>query len=193
MKLLYKNLWMVGILCTSLFCLNSCMDEDDDIADTIMGHWFGDMGMDYNDGRYIEAAYVTEIQFTSDWKWGFNHGDGIQKDYYRNHTEYNRFHWEVHDRIVYLTYNSNPELDCAIVDYRLNYEYFSGYLVPYYNGVFYYEDEVRFSLQNYDRYWNSEDYYDYYVRESRSAADSTASDSIPGRSLRTFHKNTSDR
>ena len=88
------------------------------------------------------------------------------------------------NRAVYLTYD-DPNLDCAIVDYRLSYDYFSGYIADYYTL----ENLTPFRLRNYDRYWDAYgyggydytygyDYYgdDYYVKRARAAsdADSTA-------------------
>lgn len=173
MKRFYNTIWMLALLLTTLVGFSSCMDEDDRIGYDIRGHWFGDMDMWYNG----ERAQGTEIEFTSGW--GYTRGSGVQVDYYRYHAVTSYFNWEVRNRILYLTYD-DPNLDCAIVDYSLSYDYFRGYVAD----PFTLENTSYFSLRNYDRYWDQYGYgrYDYYVKgQTRSAdADSTNYHGIRG-------------
>ncbi len=164
-----KLLWMLAILFSASVTLTSCLDEDDEIGNAISGHWFGDMDM-YYDG---EPARSSEIEFYTGW--GYDHGKGVQVDYYARHAVTTHFTWKVRNRVLYLTFE-DPALDCAIVDYRLSYDYFSGYIADYYTL----ENMTHFNLRNYDRYWDSygygyyDGYYDgyYYVKGTRAAADS---------------------
>lgn len=180
MKTFYTNLqkllWTLAILLAATVTLTSCLDEDQEIGNAVSGHWFGDMDM-YYDG---EAAKGSEIEFYTGW--GFDHGRGVEIDYYARHAVTTHFDWEVRDRILFLTFE-DPALDCAIVDYRLSYDYFKGYIADYYTL----ENQMHFSLRNYDRYWDRYGYgyydsyygyYDYYVKSTRAAADSTDVDSV---------------
>lgn len=172
MKKLYSQLTIlarlmtVALACTVTF--TSCLDEDEQIGYNVSGHWFGDMDMYFNG----EPAQGSEIEFYTDWS--YQHGTGVQVDYYAYHAVTTNFVWEVRDRILYLTFD-DPALDCAIVDYRLNRDYFTGYIADIYTL----ENLTRFSLRNYDRYWEGygydhSEYYDYnpYTRAVASA-DST--------------------
>ena len=173
MKTFNNKLWMLAILLCSTFAFTSCMDEDDEIGYTISGHWFGDMDMYYNGERSVGS----EIEFYSNY--GYDRGTGVEIDYYRYHAVTTYFNWQVRNRVLYLTYE-DPALDCAIVDYRLSYDYFSGYIADF-NTL---ENLTSFRLRNYDRYWDAYgyggydyygyDYYDYYVKGARAAGDSIA-------------------
>jgi len=170
MKRFYKNIWMLGILCAAFFALCSCMNEDDRIGNNIGGHWFGDMDM-FFDG---ERAQGSEIEFYNN-GWGYDRGTGVQIDYYRRHAVTSHFDWRVQGRVIYLTFREDPNLDCAIVDYTIGYDYFRGYIADYYTL----ENVTYFDLRSYDRYWDSYgygyyEYYDYYVKgQTRAVADST--------------------
>ena len=175
MKTLYshfqKMAWMLAMLLTATITLTSCFDAAQEIGNAVSGHWFGDMDMYYNG----ERARGTEIEFYSGW--GYDRGRGVQIDYYAYHAETSYFNWQVRNRILYLVFD-DPALDCAIVDYRLSYDYFSGYIADYYTL----ENQTHFNLRNYDRYWDryGYGYYDdyYYVKATRAATDSTAVDSV---------------
>ena len=171
MKHFYKNFWALGLMLAALFSFSSCMDDDDHIGYDVSGHWFGDMDMYYNG----EKALGTEIEFYNA-SWGYDRGTGVEIDYYRAHAETTYFNWRVSNRVIYLTFD-NPDLDCAIVDYTLSYDYFRGYIADYYTL----ENQTYFNLRNYDRYWdnygysgyyNGYDYYDYYVKGTRAENDS---------------------
>ena len=162
---------ILAILLSANIVLTSCLDDDDQIGNTVSGHWFGDMDM-YYDG---EPAKGSEIEFQHGWR--FDRGTGVQIDYYAYHAVTSYFDWQVRDRILYLTFD-DPALDCAIVDYRLSHDYFSGYIADYYTL----ENLTHFNLRNYDRYWDSygySHYYNdyYYVKATRAATDSTTVDS----------------
>lgn len=163
-----KLLCLLAIMSTAVVTLTSCLDDDDEIGNAVSGHWFGDMDMYYNG----ERARGSEIEFNRGWS--YDRGSGVQVDYYARHAVTSYFTWRVQNRILYLTFD-DPSLDCAIVDYRLSYDYFSGYIADYYTL----ENLTHFNLRSYDRYWSDYGYgyYDYYyVKATRSAAapDSTA-------------------
>ena len=177
MKYLYKNFWALALLFAALFSLSSCVrDEDDRIGYDVKGHWFGDMDMFFND----ERAQGSEIEFKNT-GWGYDRGTGVEVDYYRFHAVTNYFNWRVVNRVIYLTFE-DEDLDCAIVDYSLGYDYFRGFIADYHTL----ENQTPFNLRNYDRYWNEygyaynynnyyNDYYDYYyVKGTRIPCDSSA-------------------
>ena len=161
MKRFYKKFWMLSMMLFIVVGLQSCMDDDERIGYEITGHWFGDMDMWYNG----ERAKGSEIEFTSGW--GYDHGTGVEVDYYRYHAVTSYFNWRVRDRILYLTFD-DANLDCAIVDYTLGADYFRGYIANPYSL----ENETYFSLRNYDRYWERYGYgdYDYYYVKGMTRA-----------------------
>lgn len=169
MKTFTKNIWMLSLLLMTSVALTSCMDDDDRIGYNISGHWFGDMDM-YFDG---ERARGSELEFRTGW--GYDHGTGVEIDYYLYHAVTSYFDWKVRNGILYFTFD-DPKLDCAIVDYTLGPDYFRGYIADSYTL----ENQTYFSLRNYDRYWEQYGYGDYdyyYVKGTRAAQDSTAADS----------------
>lgn len=169
MKNYYHKISMLGLLLMALVSFSSCMDDDDRVGYNIQGHWFGDMDMYYNG----ERARGSELEFDSGWGWGNKSGTGVEVDYYMYRAITNRFDWRVQNQIIYLTF-SDPQLDCAIVDYTLGYDYFRGYIADY-NTL---ENQTYFTLRNYDRYWDEYGYGGYYVKGTRAATDSIAADSI---------------
>lgn len=172
MKTLYKNISMMSILFIALFSLSSCMDKDEEIGFyVVQGHWFGDMDMYYNG----ERARGSELEFNTGWS--YSRGTGVEIDYYRRGSITNYFDWEVHNRILYLTFD-DPNLDCAIVDYSLTRDYFSGYIA---NPVTL-ENETYFNLRNYDRYWDSYGYggyYSPYYAPAQTRAEADSIDTVP--------------
>jgi len=185
MKYFYNKIWMMSLVLVALFGFSSCMDDDDRIGFDIQGHWFGDMDM-YDDYTG-ERARGSEIEFKTGW--GYDHGTGVEVDYYSYHAVTNYFDWRVRNRILYLTFD-DPNLDCAIVDYRLTRDYFRGYIADY-NTL---ENLTYFSLRNYDHEWDEYGYGyydDYYVKATRAAtADSLAADTaVVGRGIRGIYLN----
>ena len=165
MKKMNKHFWMLIALMGLSLTLTSCYDEDDNIGSYVSGHWFGDMDM-WIDG---EKARGSEIEFTPT-GWGYTSGYGYEIDYYRFGSMTHRFNWQVRNEVIYLTFD-DPALDCAIVDYRLSYYKFTGYIADYYTL----ENLTYFSLRNYDREWDTYGYggyyYDpYYVQGKKEAA-----------------------
>jgi hypothetical protein len=134
-----------------------------------------------------ERARGSEIEFKTGW--GYDHGTGVEVDYYSYHAVTNYFDWRVRNRILYLTFD-DPNLNCAIVDYRLTRDYFRGYIADY-NTL---ENLTYFSLRNYDHEWDEYGYGyydDYYVKATRAAtADSLAADTaVVGRGIRGIYLN----
>lgn len=175
MKTWYKNIGMMSMMFIAMMGFTSCDDAyywidntDREVGYTISGHWFGDMDM-YN--AYTgERAEGSEIEFTSGWN--TRHGRGIEIDYYYYARPVrNEFEWEVVDGYIYLTFLSDPDLDCVIGDYRLTNDYFSGYI----DGCDGYS--TKFSLRNYDRYWNT---YGYTHYSTRSAEDNDSTQVVKG-------------
>ena len=166
-----KNyVWMLGLMLCTLTAFTSC-DEDEEIGLELKGRWFGDMDMWY-DGN--EKAIGSEIEFIP-YGWGYDKGTGEEVDYYRRGTVIHNFDYRIRDGVIYMTFD-DPDLDCAIVDYRLSYNYFSGYIADYFSL----ENRTHFNLRNYDRYWDQYGYGRYYnVKGDKFNTDQTVSgDSI---------------
>lgn len=156
MKTMKHYLWMFSILLCGAFVFISC-NEDEQIGNYINGHWFGDMDM-WIDG---EKSRGSEIEFIPD-GWGYSYGHGIEVDYYYYGSITHYFDYRIKDGIVYMTFD-DPNLDCAIVDYRLTSTNFSGWIADYYTL----ENMTHFNLRNYDRYWDDYGYGRYYVKAER--------------------------
>ena len=178
MKTLKNNIWMMSLMLSAMFGFTSCdlefdyyYDEDAEIGYTINGHWFGDLDM-YN--AYTgEKAQGSEIEF---YRTGGNYyrGTGVEVDYYyRTRPVTNYFNWEVYDSALYL-YFEDSDLDCVIYEYRLTDTSFTGYMEGY-DGY-----NTRFSLRNYDRYWDDYGYGYYYTRAASEESDTTTVKGIRG-------------
>ncbi|MCR4993873.1 MAG: hypothetical protein K6A32_00585 [Bacteroidales bacterium] len=168
MKTLKNRIYWMSILFMGVVGFTSCDteywydDEDDEIGYTVSGHWFGDLDMYSYNG---ERAQGSEIEFRHSGS-GYYRGTGVEVDYYyysRPVTNY--FDWEVRNRKLYL-YFDDSDLDCVIVNYRLSATYFTGYIEGY-DGY-----STRFSLRNYDRYWDEYGYGGYYYRSALEDTDS---------------------
>lgn len=133
----YKKIALAA--CVMILSFSSCnpiwdMDGDSDFNQSIKfaGQWTGDFGMYYNyeyRGRvYTFDSYDTDIVFYPEYD-GATYGYGKQVDYYEygpySHV-YNRFDWEILRNVIYLTYYSDPGLDCAIYDYYMSRDMFTG-------------------------------------------------------------------
>lgn len=144
-----------------LLCLASC-SEDKWTASRVSGDWYGDFGMyyeyQYNGRTYRFDTWDTKIRFIH--TLFTDHGTGYQVDYY-NEGPYRfisyKFHWEVKNQDIILTYPHNPEWNTTIYDYRIGNGYFRGYFG---------DSKTRFNLQTLKDYdWNTncpnDFYYDY--------------------------------
>ena len=110
-------------------------DEDTETAIRLEGEWTGDFGMyaiaqEYDRyGRAYTATYDAEysnIRFYWD---GGRRGHGEQIDFYRYgpyRWQSYYFVWQVTNGVLYMSYNYDHQLDCAIYDYYMDYNYFTG-------------------------------------------------------------------
>ena len=166
-----KNyVWMLGLMLCTLTAFTSC-DEDDEIGLDLKGRWFGDMDMCYGN----EKAIGSEIEFIP-YGWGYDKGTGEEVDYYRRGTVIHHFDYHIHNGVIYMDFD-DPDLDCSIVDYRLNYNIFKGYIISDNDPL---AEPFYFNLRNYDRYWDQYGYGRYYnVKGDKFNTDQTVSgDSI---------------
>ncbi len=185
---LYQKLILV--LCM-IMGLSSCAlvwntEEDMDVNQSIKfaGQWTGDFGM-YYDYRYRGQIYTfdsydTNIVFYPEYD-GATYGWGKQVDYYEygpySHI-YNRFDWEILRGVIYIKYYVDNGMDCAIYDYVMTRNYFSGrfgnssdkfYLTKiadYYDWSVYYDSYYFFPNDGW--YWSP-----MYSGETRAISDST--------------------
>ena len=177
-------------------------DEDTETAIRLEGEWTGDFGMysiaqQYDRyGRPMYDAYGYPITVTYDAEYsnirfywdGGSHGHGEQIDFYRYgpyRWQSYYFVWQVNNGVLYMKYNYDHQLDCAIYDYYMDYNYFTGRIGNSNGG---YTNFKLFKLSDFNS-WNRYDratyygyeYYDdyigYYVkgRDSQPLAD-TAQD-----------------
>ena len=168
MKTMKNSIWMMGIMMFALVGFTSCeFNHDESIGYDVRGHWFGDLDM-WIDG---EKARGSEIEFLPN-GWGYTYGTGVEVDYYRYRSITHRFDYRIRNGVIYMQFD-DPNLDCAIVDYRLSYTNFSGYIANYYTL----ENQTYFNLRSYDKYWDQYGYggyYDPYYYVKGEMADSTA-------------------
>ncbi len=153
------------------FTLSSC-DEDERIGYNLSGHWFGDLDM-WIDG---EKAQGSEIEFNPT-GWGASSGRGVEVDYYYYGSVTHYFNYHIRDGIIFMRFD-DPNLDCAIVDYRLSTYYFSGYIAEYSTLM----NQTYFNLRSYDAYWDDYGYDIYYYSKGEAfQSDSLQSDNIPSK------------
>lgn len=129
----------IALMACMIMSLSSCslvwkVEDDMDVNQSIKfaGQWTGDFGMYYNYrhmGRiYTFNSYDTDIVFYPEFD-GATYGWGKQVDYYEygpyTHI-YNRFDWEIRRGVIYLKYYSDYSLNCAIYDYIMTRDRFSG-------------------------------------------------------------------
>lgn len=169
---LFSTIAMLA-LCTSL---TSCHNEDVHESIVLSGQWRGDWGMFYEiadrGGRiYRYDSFDTDIVFYPEYNYA-SYGYGYQVDWY-DYGPYERlsfrFTWRVENGIVSIYYPGYPEYNTFIRDYRLDNDYFSGYLG---------DSGTRFRLSKIRDYYDWSYYYgydyhfwdwDYYYGKTRSA------------------------
>lgn len=149
--------------CCLMAVFGGCETSDDYRGYVLSGRWFGDLGM-MVDGQ---LAVGSDLEFIPHDRAGCDEGYGYETDYYlgwRGDVEAvgHEFDWTVEADIIHLRFD-DPGLDCDIRDYTLPPDYFESYT----DGVY---SSTRFSLRNYDRYWDDYGYwdYDYSYRNSRA-------------------------
>lgn len=100
----------------------------------IAGQWRGDFGMFYKTrhprtGEWFRFdAEYSNVRFYSDYH-GARSGWGKQVDVYRHGPyaqQYYSFNWTVRNRVLYLEYPHDPDLNVAIYDYYLDHTVFTG-------------------------------------------------------------------
>ncbi len=157
MKTISKLMAMAALALCTLSLMTSC-DEDREEARILSGQWYGDFGMYYSDGYDTWYATTTDIRFIPNNGYS-RRGTGEEVDYFNRPCPIRYqsffFYWEIRDGVIYLDYPHNPDLNVAIYDYRLDYDYFSGYFG---------DSHEWFRLVKLSGYndWNLYDPYNYY-------------------------------
>lgn len=140
------NTLLLGLTLVTSLTLTSCevdfyepyyppttggMDRDQSMA--LSGQWTGDFGMFYTyqvGGRTMTFdSYDSDVVFYPEYN-GARRGWGKEVDFYETGPYeyiYHELRWEIRDGILYLTYPSDPDMDCWIRDYRMTNDYFTGY------------------------------------------------------------------
>lgn len=179
MKTMKKNFWMLGMMFVTLFGFTSCEYElAQAIGYEVSGRWFGDMDMYINGTK----CYDSEIEFMPQ-GWGYRKGRGVEVDHLWSYHITHYFDYEILNGAIYL-YFDDPELDCVIRDYRIDDQYFTGYM----DGAY---DCSKFRLKNYEHFRNEWGYNDYFYAKADKGfndvwdedCDSLSTDSIASVSL----------
>jgi len=173
--------------------LTSCeTDPDTDRAMALSGQWYGDFGMYYNyqmpNGDIVTFdSYDTNIVFYPEYDYAC-YGWGKQIDYYQYgpyEYQYYQFYWEMRNGVITLRYPYDPELNTSIYDYRLSYDWFTGYfngsatpfrlrkLADYYNWSVY--------TDTYGYGWRDSWGYPYYAKGQKSETDTTSTQQSEGK------------
>lgn len=172
-----KNFWMLAMMFVTLFGFTSCEFElEQTVGFEVSGHWYGDLDMYINGTK----CYNSEIEFMPQ-GWGYSKGRGVEVDYLWSYRVTHYFDYEIIGGTIYM-YFDDPELDCAIRDYRINDDYFTGYM----DGKY---ESTKFRLKNYEHFWSDYGYNGYYYTRENTmddvwndsieiATDSIATDSI---------------
>ncbi len=192
-----RRLSSLFVMISMMLSLSSCdvvlstmVDTDVNKSIKFAGQWTGDFGM-YYDYRYMGRIYTfdsydTDIVFYPEYD-GATYGWGKQVDYYEHgpySSIYNRFDWKIMHGVIYLNYYSNNGMDCAIYDYVMTRNHFSGrfgnsndkfYLskiADYYDWSVYFDD--WFFYDNDDWYWSG-----IYYSNTRSMEADSISTPLP--------------
>lgn len=182
-----KIAWMACIILSFSSCTPIWnIDDDSDFNQSVKfaGQWTGDFGMYYNYeymGRiYTFDSYDTDIVFYPEYD-GATYGWGKQVDYYEygpySHI-YNRFDWEIRNRVIYLTYYSDPSLDCAIYDYYMTRDQFTGRFGSSNDKFYMYKISDYYDWSIYTDYYhycynNGWHWAPYYSKETAKADEDT--------------------
>lgn len=159
----------------STLTFTSCT-EDQMIGMTLQGTWVGNMYTvnTWNGNTY--KATESEITFTTD-PFLNTKGYGYWVDYYSGYSwDYvaNHIRWEVRNSDLYI-YFMNDGGSVILSDYRVNNNYFEGYIYDDYNQPLYFSLRKVYSTY-YDSwddynygwgYWNSDIYY--YAKSNRAS------------------------
>lgn len=166
-----KKFYYMMLVVFASMMMTSCHDGDVERSINLSGSWNGNLNMFYgydSHGYYHEFdASYSDIVFYPDYDYA-THGYGKQVDWYdddfclecqRHHPglykrQYYHFDWEIHNGVIYLDYPSNPELNTAIYDYRMDRDYFSGY----FEG-----SKYKFRLRKIADYYDWSCYHDNYM------------------------------
>ena len=180
MKKLYLYMISALLLGAGAMTFTSC---DDDVLDSIdlSGEWAGDMGTSiYLDG-YNYRSVSTYIAFHRTSSTG---GYGEEIDYFDNrcplHHQNYFFRWRIRNRVLYMEFPGNHDMDIALYDYDFYYSYgmmmmsftIDGYryglykLADYYDYYGYYYD--NYYAYNDWRWWNGGNWYSdgYYYYDT---------------------------
>ena len=153
----------------------SCEQDDDDIAFTMDGVWYGQVASEYFTYRYGSNVDYTDVifEFWHD-RYDYARGTGREVDYYGyGYSEVVYFDYEVRGGIIYLFYEDGTEV--RISNYRLFGDEFRGDFHDARNGRWLASFDL---VRDYDGW----DYrYNYYVKKGYVWADEdddVATDSI---------------
>jgi len=181
MKKIY-NFMMIALMGATMGLTFTSCEDDVEEARVLSGEWQGDLGMYFSDGYYEYDADYTDIRFEPHSQY-HSSGWGEEIDYfYRNcPIRYQSFYfeWRIDFGVLYLHYPYNPELDVSIRDYRLTYNFFTGWIGDYkfrLNKLVGYYDWNLYNPTSYYGYQYYDDYYDpYYYGKTRAGE---ANDSV---------------
>lgn len=132
MKKIYTGWLMLLIAAITMTSFTSCMSEDQDIADRLVGEWQGPLSEYYYDhySWYVdETTYYTVFQFYGYSSYDYNSipsGRGIERDYdaYDRLKNSAGFKWYVIDGVIHLDYDNGYQVQ--IYDYGLSSSRFTG-------------------------------------------------------------------
>lgn len=147
----------------AMMSLTSCEGDDHYLAETLMNRdWQGYLGAYYTDRWGISASgkeYNTVMRFEGIDTYATS-GRGCELDYrvnsWREDYAYATFKWFIVDGEITLIYDDDLWKAIYIVDYRLNYNNFYGYI---YDGT---NRKIQFDFTN--KYFGDEEtnYWSYY-------------------------------
>ena len=161
----FTSILTMVLLAALPMVFTSCEQDDDDIAFTMDGVWYGQVASEYFTYRYGRTMDYTDVMFEF-WhdRYDYARGTGREVDYYgRGYGEVIYFDYEVRGGLIYLYYQDGTEV--CISNYRLFGDEFRGDFYDNYNGRL---------LASFDlvRDYNGWDYrYYYYVKKGDVWAD----------------------
>lgn len=171
MKKYLKKILAAVAAIVSMASLTGC-DEDLQMSAILSGQWRGDFGMfyEFEDRGELVRLDCNESHLYFEQRSAYTtSGWGKQLDHYfygPKEFVYHYFDWYIEDRVLYIHYPYEPELDVAIYDYRTHHGVFTGYFG---------DSNTRFYLQKEEPYddWDSYGYYYAPARDKKAVPSET--------------------
>lgn len=162
----FTSILTMVLLAALPMVFTSCEMDDDDIAYSLDGVWYGTVASEYFTGRY---GYETQYQdvmlefFSDPYEYASGLGREVDYGYGGRISDVVRFRYSVENNVIYMDYEDGTQV--AIYNYRLYSNEFRGEFHNYRTGE--YLASFEFYRDGYD--WDGR--YDYWSKKHKEVID----------------------